>query len=85
MAPVGMVTAVSMKTIWKRKRAKTPTSYTSGPRKKPAVPKRPKGLPKRLITNSWLRGAVPPSADKAPTPPICRAKPQTQYPNMPMG
>lgn len=26
MAPVGMVTAVSMKTIWKRKSVKTPTS-----------------------------------------------------------
>ncbi len=85
MAPVGIVTAVSMKTIWKRKRAKTPTSYMSAPRKNPAVPMRPKGFPKSVMAYSWESGGVPPRAATAPTPPICMAKPQTQYPNMPMG
>jgi hypothetical protein len=53
--------------------------------KKPFVPMIPKGWPNRLMTNSLLRGAVPPRAATAPTPPICMAKPQTQYPNIPMG
>ena len=85
MAPVGIVTVVSMNTIWKRNSVNTPTSYTSLPMKKPAVPKRPNGFPNRLSTNSWVRGGVPPRAATAPTPPICSAKPQIQYPIMPIG
>ena len=78
MAPVGIVAVVSMKTIWKRNRAKTPTSYTSEPRKKPFMPNSPNGCPKRLTVNSLVSGGVPPSTATPPTPPICRAKPQIQ-------
>ena len=85
MAPVGIVTVVSMKTIWNRNRVKTPTSYELPLRKKPFVPKSPIVLPKSVMVNSCVNGAVPPSGANAPTPPICKANPHSQYPNMPMG
>src|SRR2546425_8574797 len=45
MAPVGIVAAVSMNTIWKRKSAKTATSEVEPARKKPFRPNRPDSSP----------------------------------------
>src|SRR6266850_5576500 len=81
--PVGMVAVVSIKTIWNKKRANTPTSYTELLRKYPAEPRIPNVLPKSSIVISLVRPGVPPSAPREPTPPNIKAKPQIQNPSMP--
>src|SRR3989449_8099231 len=44
-APVGIVAAVSMKTIWNRKYANTGAVYATPVRKNPVPPNRPQSLP----------------------------------------
>src|SRR5256885_17269188 len=59
-APVTMVSAVSMNTIWKRKITITPTSYELPARKYPVCPKRPQVFPSAEMEYSALSGERPP-------------------------
>ena len=87
MAPVGIVTVVSMNTIWNRNSVNTPTSYDVAAQEEArSCRSRPNGLPEqgeRELVVQRRRAAE--SAPTAPTPPICSAKPQIQYPSMPIG
>src|SRR5689334_21025192 len=81
--PVGIVAVVSINTIWKRKRANTPTSYTSLPKKYPAFPITSNGFPNKCQVTSWVKPGVPPNGPRGPTPPNINAKPHIQNPNRP--
>ena len=83
--PVGIVSAVSMKTIWKRKIANAETSYETPVRKKPVPPKRPHRLPPTVgpISFDIPSGALSAAPIAAPEPPIWMAYPAAQKPRMP--
>ena len=93
MAPVGIVAAVSMKTIWKRKKQKIAMLKTEAFRKNPFPPQRPKNFPPTTIPCSEFRkaspgpsGACQPMGDGAfPYPPNMIANPKIQKPSMPSG
>ena len=84
IAPVGMVAAVSMKTIWNRNSAATGAVYTAGVRKNPCVPNRPNAFPPIVTTNSPDSVGSPPNVCSGPTPPICSPNPMAQKPTMPI-
>jgi len=75
-APVRIVAAVSMNTIWKRNITATATSYVPPLRKKPLVPMMPNGLSAMVSVSSDPRAAPPPSVGMPPEPPNWKAKPQ---------
>ncbi len=82
-APVGIVAAVSMNTIWNRKVVATPeVKSESGWSPNPVRPKRPNGFPNSVTVSSWERIGSPPNT--APTPPIWRPKPTRKNPMMPI-
>ena len=91
MAPVGIVAAVSMKTIWKRKKARIPlTSLTPrvsrnpSPPRMPVCPKRISHLSRCPVRSPRLDGekasaALAPIAGNVKfTPPNWKAKPTSQ-------
>ena len=77
-APVGIVAAVSMKTIWNRKYANTGAVYATPVRKKPVPPNRPHSLPAIVRETSCASLSYPPNVPSGPTPPAWSAKPTTQ-------
>ena len=70
--PVGIVRAVSMKTIWKRKIANAATSYETPDRKNPVPPKRPQRFPPIVgpISFPISAGTESDAPITAPEPPI---------------
>src|SRR5882672_927947 len=77
-APVTMVSAVSMNTIWNRKITITPTSYEVPARKYPVWPNTPQVFPNKEMVCSDARGYRPPRFPLPAAPPIWIAKPSTQ-------
>ena len=58
IAPVGMVAAVSMNTIWNKNSVATAGVKLAKVRKKPCVPNSPNGLPAMSTTNSLRQRGV---------------------------
>ena len=96
MAPVGIVAAVSMNTIWKRKNARIPlmsrtplVSKKPSPPRMPFCPNRMRNVPRCLpksprVDGAKLFAALAPSAGKVKfTPPNWKANPTSQYPSAP--
>jgi hypothetical protein len=83
-APVGIVAAVSMKTIWNRKYANTGAVYATPVRKNPVPPNKPQSLPAIVMETSFASLSYPPSVPSAPTPPAWSAKPTAQYASIAM-
>ncbi len=70
MAPVGIVAAIFIKTIMKKKSASTPAS-SRPPRKKPLVPHSPKRAWSAVppMPNPWFNSSSPrPSEERQPGP-----------------
>src|SRR2546425_7521106 len=82
-APVTIVRAVSMNTIWNRKITITPTSYACPDRKYPVWPNKPQVLPNSESVCSEDSGLRPPKFALPAAPPIWMAKPSNQYVNRP--
>ncbi len=80
-APVGMVAAVSMKTVAKRNIARLAGSCATLTSANFAAPNRP-AWP---IDTSYAPGAAPPRVGQARTPPSMRPYPRSQNPIAPTG